>query len=103
MNKSPRVGDYYYHYKHDNSNILNYCYKIIGVAKHTENDIYLVIYMPLYESEWYDGEFNYSARPLDMFVENVTYNNLQVPRFKLITDADLISKIESQYSTKKLI
>lgn len=54
-------------------------YRVIAVAKHTETMEDLVVYESLYENDvsriW--------VRPVEMFNEVVTYNNLPVRRFTL--------------------
>lgn len=55
-------------------------YKVLGVGKHTETHEDLVIYEPLYESDF----AKISARPLSMFLENVTIDGKEVPRFEYI-------------------
>ncbi len=81
MNNAPKVGEKYYHFKHDsNKDNLNYCYEIFGVATHSETRQEMVIYKPLYKCE-----IELFVRPLDMFLEIVNkqeYNYLG-PRFRL--------------------
>lgn len=69
--KSIVVGSVYEHYK-------GLCYKIIGVARHTETLEELVVYQALY------GNGDIWVRPLAMFLENVVRNGLAQPRFKLV-------------------
>jgi hypothetical protein len=49
-----------------------YLYEILGVAKHTETEEALVVYKPLYETEFLEG-FDYAARPLSMFASEVDH------------------------------
>ncbi len=96
MVETPRVPQkgFYYHYKHDPSGAFNnYAYEVVGLARHTEEQTRLVIYRPLYENTYLDAE-DFSVRPLDMFNENVIKNEVPVPRFSLITDLEIISKLE---------
>ena len=58
----------YRHYKR------NY-YEVIGVARHSESEEEMVIYMPLY------GNSGLWVRPLDMFNELVEIGGQRVPRF----------------------
>jgi len=58
----------YRHYKG------NY-YEVIGVARHSESEEEMVIYMPLY------GNSGLWVRPLDMFNELVEIGGQRVPRF----------------------
>lgn len=61
-------------YRHSKKGQL---YEVLGVALQTETDEPLVIYRPLYESE-----FELFARPYAMFVEEVEINGVVVPRFE---------------------
>jgi hypothetical protein len=61
----------YQHYKGNQ-------YEVIGVAKHSETMEELVVYRALY------GEHALWVRPLAMFLENVTVEGKEVPRFKPI-------------------
>ncbi|MSU74374.1 DUF1653 domain-containing protein [Candidatus Kaiserbacteria bacterium] len=88
----PEKG-FYYHYKHDpNGSLGNYAYEVLGVARHTEDETYLVMYRPLYKNTYFSG-LAYSARPLDMFMEDVTKDGETIPRFQLITDSEITSKL----------
>ena len=61
----------YRHYKgHD--------YTVIGVARHSETEEWVVVYVPLY------GEGGLWVRPLSMFTEQVEKDGEQVPRFRLM-------------------
>lgn len=84
---------FYYHYKHNpEGEINNYSYEVIGVALNTESRDYAVLYRPLYENTFL-APANYSARPLDMFMENVEKDGKIIPRFTKIVDADVIEKL----------
>lgn len=50
-------------------------YEVLGVARHSETDEWLVVYRPLY------GEGGLWVRPLAMFLETVVVNGEAVPRF----------------------
>ena len=60
-------------YRHTKSDKL---YKVLGVALHTETNEQLVIYRPLYESQ-----YEIFARPYATFVESVMLDGQTVPRF----------------------
>ncbi len=90
---------FYYHYKHDeNGDMGNYTYEVLNMGHHTEiegwNKNALVIYRPLYESSVYKLGKHWDARPLKMFLEPVMKDGKEVPRFRKITDPEIISKLE---------
>jgi len=58
----------YRHYKGND-------YEVIGLATHSETREPMVVYRPLY------GEDALWVRPLAMFVEDVTVDGKQTPRF----------------------
>jgi hypothetical protein len=58
----------YRHYKGND-------YEVIGIARHSETEEELVVYRKLY------GDGSLWVRPSDMFMENVTVDGWQVPRF----------------------
>ncbi len=50
-------------------------YTVLGIAQHSETREELVVYRPEY------GERGLWVRPVGMFLENVTINGREVPRF----------------------
>ncbi len=50
-------------------------YTVLGVARHSETHEELVVYRPEY------GERGLWVRPVGMFLENVTIDGREVPRF----------------------
>lgn len=94
MKNIPEKGGYYYHYKHDPAgSVENYAYYVLGVAKHSEDDTELVIYQPLYKTDYFEG-VDYSARPLEMFMDMVTKEGETFPRFAQITDPEIVNKLK---------
>lgn len=67
-------------YRHSKTGNL---YEVIGVALDTEAQIPLVIYKPLYDTDW-----QLFARPYGMFFETVLANGVSVPRFQFIDKQD---------------
>jgi hypothetical protein len=66
----------YRHYKGND-------YLVLTVARHSEREELLVIYMPLVSKDGTD--ITPWARPLEMFEEVVVVDGRKVPRFELIT------------------
>ena len=63
-------------YRHNKSGKL---YEVIGVALQTETSEALVVYQPLYQSE-----YKLFARSYTMFTEQIELNGKQMPRFERI-------------------
>ena len=59
-------------------------YEVIGVALHTETNEPLVIYRPLYESE-----YEFFARPYTMFLETVAINGIHHLRFQKVEEEEV--------------
>ena len=66
----------YRHYKGND-------YLVLTVARHSETEELLVIYMPLVSKDGTD--ITPWARPLAMFEEEVVVEGRRVPRFRLVT------------------
>lgn len=95
----------YYHYKHDsNGPVNNYAYEVLGVGFHTEDDTrpgeeHFVVYRPLYEASVYRASKEldipcFDNRPLEMWMGEVEKEGVIIPRFKKITDPDIIAELE---------
>lgn len=67
------IGGVYHHYKGNR-------YRVIAIAKHSETQEPLVMYQSLTHTN------EYWARPLTMFVEQVSVNGHLIPRFQYISD-----------------
>ena len=63
----------YRHYKGND-------YRVLGLARHTETEEWLVVYQALY------GERGLWVRPAAMFVETVEIGGQRVPRFARVGD-----------------
>jgi hypothetical protein len=66
------VGGIYRHYK-------GHSYKVINIAKHSEDLSQYVVYQALY------GDFGVWVRPLDMFLEKIELNGEEVARFEFLS------------------
>ncbi len=92
----PEKG-FYYHYKHDpNGPVNNYAYEFINAAHHTEEEnTYLAIYAPLYESAmvYQEGKF-FDARPLEMWMGTIEKDGVTRLRFEKITDEGVIAELK---------
>lgn len=54
-------------------------YEVIGTALHTETEELLVIYRPLYKTD-----YELFARPVQMFTETIELNGKRMPRFEKV-------------------
>ncbi len=64
----------YQHYKG------NY-YLVLGIARHDVTEEKLVVYVPLYAEK--SGP-RMTARPIEVFFEEIKINGIKVPRFKYV-------------------
>jgi len=80
MTQELKIGGLYRHYK-------NKMYKVIGIAHHSETLEPLVIYQALYDTPEF-GKDALWARPKDMFLEAVTIDGIEQPRFALMKELD---------------
>ena len=68
MSQEYPVNGVYEHYKSSPSD--RRYYQVLGVARHTETEEKLVLYIPLYVIDEHKG-LRLQVRPLDMFLEVV--------------------------------
>ena len=68
-NKPPITPGRYRHFKGGE-------YEVIGLARHSETEDWLVVYRPLY------GEGGLWVRPAEMFVDYKTFDGRRVQRFE---------------------
>jgi hypothetical protein len=93
MTALPEKG-FYRHYKHAPDGAqFNYTYEVVGVARHTEEKTFTVLYRPLYENEWIKPA-DLNARPLEMFVGTVEKEGIVMSRFAHITDPTEVKVLE---------
>lgn len=60
-------------------------YEVLGVGRHSETLEEFVVYMALYDSEKF-GNNSIWIRPKEMFMENVTVDGKEVPRFEFVRE-----------------
>ncbi len=89
----PEKG-FYYHYKHDPAVLNDHAYEVVGLARNTEDKSFLVLYLPLYENDWFVPA-THQARPLEMFMENVTKDGKTFPRFARIMDQKIVTELSA--------
>lgn len=70
----PQKGEVYRHYKGDN-------YEIVGLAIHSNDDVWMVVYKPLYEH----ADAGLFTRPLSEWYEDVEWEGEVRQRFSLIS------------------
>ncbi len=75
------IGSLFEHYKGKQ-------YKILAIARSSEDLQLWVVYQSLYDSQEF-GDRALWIRPLRFFVENVTIEEREVPRFRLISEKPL--------------
>lgn len=72
-----------------------YAYEVVGLARHSEDKSYLVLYRPLYDQTFL-APAGVVARPLDMFMEMVEKNGESLPRFRKVEDSELTQQLEAE-------
>lgn len=86
---------FYYHYKHDVTGAFNnYAYEIVGLARHSEDKSYLVMYRPLYKADWLIPA-QVVVRPLDIFNEAVLIDGVYKMRFVKIENTELCERLRA--------
>lgn len=90
----PQVGEYYYHFKHDDSDVCDHAYFIEGLAYDLENDREVLLYKPLYELVIDGVKVETGVRSITNFTEMVTRDGKTFARFSKVTDPEIISKLE---------
>lgn len=90
----PEVGDFYYHFKHDPSDVRDHAYVITGFGWDLENDKKIVFYKPLYIFEIAGEKVEIATRSIENFTEIVTRDGKTFPRFQKITDEKIIEELK---------
>lgn len=83
MEDQPKIGDKYYHFKHNpESGLEDHLYEIVGIGDDTETGEALVIYKPMYKSDYLiEKGRDFFVRPLSMFLDTVDRDDYKGPRF----------------------
>lgn len=102
---------YYHHYKRDESKEWNHhMYEVLGTGWNTEApgfksadpaDFYeteMVVYRPLYEDSiaYQENDHGFWLRPSKMWFESVEWNGKQTTRFILVTDPEMIARLDEK-------
>ena len=59
-------------------------YQVLHLAKHSENEEYMVVYLPLYDNE--HGQREVWVRPLTMFDETIERDGKTLKRFSYVAE-----------------
>ena len=59
-------------------------YQVLHLAKHSENEEYMVVYQPLYDNK--EGIRDIWVRPLNMFDEVIEREGIKLKRFSFIEE-----------------
>tara|TARA_B110000881_G_C18210908_1_gene334255 strand:- start:92 stop:313 length:222 start_codon:yes stop_codon:yes gene_type:complete len=59
-------------------------YQVLYIAKHSENEEYMVVYQPLYDNK--EGIRDIWVRPLNMFDEVIEREGIKLKRFSFIEE-----------------
>lgn len=91
----PQIGEYYYHFKHDPSDIYDHAYVIDGFGFDAEKDYEVLFYRPLYEVDILKGsDMKVFVRSVENFTEMMTREGKTFQRFSKVTEPEIISKLE---------
>lgn len=74
IKNAPQEGEVYRHYKGD-------LYKVIGLAIHSNDDVWMVVYEPLYEN----ADAQLFTLPVTDWLKIMDWGEKQVERFTLVT------------------
>lgn len=92
----PQIGEFYYHFKHDPSDVYDHAYVVEGFAFDLEHDKEVLLYKPLYELVIDGLKVETGVRSIENFTEMVTRDDKTFERFSKVTDPEIISKLESK-------
>lgn len=97
--KVPENGFYYHYKRQETDSVGTYAYEVIGVGCHTEadcrpEDAHMVVYRPLHDSVVYRAGKLFDLRPLEMWMGTVEKDGQTLPRFRRITDPNILAQLE---------
>jgi len=64
-------------------------YKVYGVARHSETLELMIHYQSLYNCSTY-GDHAFWVRPLEMFLGTIVIDGVEVPRFRRVSQLNLV-------------
>lgn len=59
-------------------------YQVLHIAKHSENEEFMVVYLPLYDDK--NGQREVWVRPLSMFDETIERDGKTLKRFSFVAE-----------------
>ena len=60
-------------------------YQVLHIARHSENEELMVVYLPLYDND--QGQREVWVRPLTMFDETIERDGKQLKRFSFVSES----------------
>lgn len=102
----PKIGEFYYHKRHQTDDIYNYAYQVVGLGFHTETEEIMVAYTPLYtHNNVVEQKLQFYLRPLSLWT--TVAENGQPARFTLINDPEIIKLLnirkEEMYPNERAV
>ncbi len=95
--QKPQIGEFYYHFKHDPSDVCDHAYVIEGFGFDAEKDCEVLFYKPLYKVDILKGrDMKVFVRSIENFTEMVTRDGKTFERFSKVADTEIIIKLESK-------
>jgi hypothetical protein len=93
--QKPKIGEFYYHFKHDIGDVYDHAYIIVGFGFDAEKDCEVLFYKPLYKVDILnDSDMDVFVRSIANFTEIVTRDGKSLQRFAKVTDPETILKLE---------
>ncbi len=96
MNTRLKIGEFYYHFKHNMEDVFDHAYVILDFGFDLEYDKEVVFYKPLYELVIDGVKVKTGVRSIENFTETITRDGKTFPRFSLVTDPTTISQLQNK-------